>query len=115
MDGRSDTLCENSDSLIGRGLMGKKDTCAINDPRGQTLSPAILTWNLFLKRDFIKWEREDGRRDVQTTRAKIGITTGRDCESASWIIFIGTLKIETSNLDFHLRWLSVTSGLERSW
>ena len=53
--------------------------CAINDPLGQTHSLAssdhYLFESCFVLLDFEKW----------TTRAKIVITTGRDCGSASWI------------------------------
>ena len=49
-----------------------------------TCPPVAITISLelcFVLRDFEKW----GRTDVQTTRAKIVITTGRECGSASWI------------------------------
>ena len=58
----------------------------INDPLGQTHRPpscdhyARLNFVLFCK--ILK--SGDGRTDGQTTRAKIVITTGRDCGSASW-------------------------------
>ena len=54
----------------------------INDPLGQTHSPASsdpyfrLNFVLFF-RDFEKWARTYGR----TTRAKIVTTAGRDCGS----------------------------------
>ena len=64
----------------------KPDMRVINDPLGQTHSPAssdnyfrLKFW--FVSQDFEKWERTD----IETTRAKIMITTGRDCGSASWI------------------------------
>ena len=44
----------------------------------------ILSWTLFCFARFWKVET-DVRTDVQTTRAKIVITTGRYCGSASWI------------------------------
>ena len=34
---------------------------------------------------FVDLKSGDGRTDVRTTCAKIVITTGRDCGSASWI------------------------------
>ena len=77
----------------------KQDMCAINDPQGQTDSPAssdhcshlkvVLFCEIFKSED----GRTDGRAyvrtiiyvrmDGRTKRAKIVITTGRDCGSAS--------------------------------
>ena len=56
---------------------------AINDPLGQTHSPASSYHYSHLKvvfvlRDFEKWGRTDVRTDGQTPRAKIVITTDRD-------------------------------------
>ena len=55
--------------------------CTINDPLGQTHSPAIaitiLTWKLFC--EILK--SGDGRTNGQTIRVKMVITTGRDCGS----------------------------------
>ena len=62
----------------------------INDPLGQTHSFVSSDRYSCLNVLFCEilnsgWQRTDGRTDVQTTRAKIVITTGRDCGSASWI------------------------------
>ena len=70
----------------------EQDMCAINDPLGQIHSPASSDHYSHLKfvfvlRDFEKWERTD----VQTPRAKIVITTGRDFGSASWINKTGVI------------------------
>ena len=73
-------------------------TCVpINDPLGQAhslpVAITVLAWKLFCLVWF--WIVEtDVRTDVQTTRAKIMITTGRDCGSASWIICICSSPIE---------------------
>ena len=81
-------------SILRLGWTSRKintqDMHAMNDPHGQTratvpsVAITILASKLFSFVRFWK-ERTDGRADVQTTRAKIDITNGRDCESASWI------------------------------
>ena len=54
--------------------------CAFNDPLSQIHSPAtILAWKFC----FVRFWKVG--TDVQTTSAKMVITTGRDCGSASWI------------------------------
>ena len=62
--------------------------CDINDPLGQTHSPAvaitILIWKLFCFARFRK-VGTDGRTDEQTKRAKIVIIISREYGSASWI------------------------------
>ena len=61
-----------------------QDMCAINDPLGQTHSPAssdhYFRLKVILFSEILKSEdgRTDEQTDGQTTRAKIGITTGRD-------------------------------------
>ena len=59
--------------------------CAIKDPLGQTYSPASGDVYSHLKYlfCFVRFLKEG--TDVQTPRAQIVITTGRDCGSASWI------------------------------
>ena len=59
--------------------------CAINDPLTQTLSPASSDHYSHLKIVLFceVLKSEDGRTDVRTPRAKIVITTIRDCGSAS--------------------------------
>ena len=65
----------------------QEDMSAINDPLGQTHSPASSDHYSHLKVvlfcEILK--SPDGRTDGRTPRAKIVITTGRDCGSASWI------------------------------
>ena len=55
----------------------RQDLCAINDPLGQTHGPAICDhysrFKVVLFCEILK--SGDGRTDVQTTRAKIVITT----------------------------------------
>ena len=57
-----------------------QDMYVINDPLGQTHSPVSRDHNSHLKVvlfcEILK--SRDGRTDIQTTRAKIVITTGRD-------------------------------------
>ena len=60
--------------------------CATNDPLGQTHSPASRDNYFYMKTCFVlryveKWEGTD----VQTTHAKIVITTDRNFGSAKWI------------------------------
>ena len=78
------TTIENS---IGYSECKIQDVRTINDPLGQTHSPASQLRSLlplkicFVLRDFEKRGRTDGR----TTCAKTMIPTGHDCGSAEWI------------------------------
>ena len=64
-----------------------RDMCAVNDPLGQTHSRVSSDHYSQLKVvlfcEILK--SRDGGTDVQTTLAKIVITTGRECGSPSWI------------------------------
>ena len=61
--------------------------CAINDPSGQTHSPASNDHYSHIK--FVLFceilKSGDGWPNVQTPRVKIVITTDSDCWSALWI------------------------------
>ena len=65
----------------------RQDICVINDPLGQTQSPASSDHYFYLKLGLL-WEifkSGDGRMDVQTECEKIVTTTDRDCGSVKWI------------------------------
>ena len=62
-----------------------QDMCAINDPLGQSHSPASSDHYSRLKVALFCEIWKVGRTYGQTTCAEIVITTGRDCGSASWI------------------------------
>ena len=67
----------------------------------------ILAWKLFCFARFWKvlkyWSIDvlkDGRTDVQTTHAKIVITTSLDCGSASWINFSFRNQVKRDAINF---------------
>ena len=73
--------------------------CAINDPIGQTHSPASSNHYSRLKVVLFHEILKSG--DGQTTRAKIVIITGRDCGLAEWINKLDEFKMThraTSNI-----------------
>ena len=76
-------LAKNEKLIITRPVI--QDTCAINDPIGQTHIHASSVHYSRLK--FVLFceilKSGDERKDIQTARTKIVITAGRDCGSTS--------------------------------